>query len=273
LASGTEAAGETTLASVASMTKEAGRTFQIHVNEHVVGVERSLIERGSRQLEYLHSVGALNSSTLLAHATLMTPYEVNLLRETNASVAYNPVASQWKGNAVLNAQQLDALGVRFGLGTDGTRGDAFRLMDAAEACQRLAYGISSADFSCGGGWMWLHHASHLGVQAVGLDGVTGEIRSGLAADFLLVDLNVPEMTPSWDLTWEMVRLANRDQIEAVYVNGTLRLWRGWPVDWDAGALMAEAARMADAAVAQAPIQRVHPHSSEHRMKWEQGRRP
>ena len=39
-------------------------------------------------------------------------------------------------------------------------------------------------------------------------GVTGEIAKGLAADFLLVDIDVPEFSPSWDLTWELVRLAN-----------------------------------------------------------------
>jgi len=27
-----------------------------------------------------------------------------------------------------------------------------------------------------------------------------------------------------------VRFANRDQIEAVFVQGALRLWKGWPVD-------------------------------------------
>ena len=71
--------------------------------------------------------------------------------------------------------------------------------------------------------------------------VTGRIAAGLAADFLLVDLDVPELTPSWDLSWELVRLANRDQIEAVFVGGALRLWQGWPVDWDARALMREVA--------------------------------
>lgn len=64
--------------------------------------------------------------------------------------------------------------------------------------------------------------------------------------------------PSWDLTWELVRLANRDQIEAVYVGGVLRLRRGWPVDWDARALLCEVADVARRDVARAPIQRVHP---------------
>jgi cytosine/adenosine deaminase-related metal-dependent hydrolase len=212
----------------------------------------------------LHACGALNASALLAHATLLTPRELRLLRDSGAAVAYNPVASQWKGNAVLDAGLLGMLGVPFGLGTDGTRADGFRLMDAAEATQRLTHGLANGDSSCGGGWLWLDHGTHRGAEAAGLGAVTGRIAEGLAADFLLVDLDVPEFVPSWDLTWELVRLANRDQIEGVFVNGALRLWKGWPLDWDARALMREVAAIARRDVQRAPIQRVHPVADSHR---------
>jgi cytosine/adenosine deaminase-related metal-dependent hydrolase len=252
-----EAATDAMLGAVARMALEARASFQTHVNEHLVAVERSLVARGRRPLEILHQAGALNPAALLAHATLLTPHEINLLRDSGAAVCYNPVASSWKGNAVLHAELLDALGIPFGLGTDGTRGDAFRLMDAAETAQRLAFGLASGDSSCGGGWMWLDHATRLGARACGLGGITGAIAPGLAADFLLLDLAVPEMLPSWELEWELVRLANRDQIAAVFVNGAMRLRGGWPVDWDARALMREVARVAREDVARAPIQKIH----------------
>ena len=83
------------------------------------------------------------------------------------------------------------------------------------------------------------HATRGGADAAGLGALTGAVAVGRAADFLLIDLDVPEMTPSWDLRWELVRLASRAQIESVHVHGRLRLWQGWPVDWDARALLAE----------------------------------
>ena len=161
---------------------------------------------------------------------------------------------------------MAVLGVPFGLGTDGTRADGFRLVDAAEATQRIAHGLAHGDSSCGAGWLWLDHATHRGAEAAGLTAVTGRIAEGLAADFLLVDLDVPEFVPSWDLTWELVRFANRDQIEAVFVNGAMRLWNGWPLDWDARALMREVAAVAKRDVARAPIQRVHATADAHRRR-------
>lgn len=259
-----EAASDEMLAGVAAMCAESGAVFQTHVNEHLASVERSVVARGKRPLELLAQVGALGPQTLIAHGTLVTPGELMTLRDTDTAVSYNPVASQWKGNAVAPANLMAALGIRFGLGTDATRSDGFRLMDAAEAAQKLAFGLATGDASSGGGWTWFDHATHKGARAIGLGHVTGEIATGKAADFLVVDVDTPEMCTSVDLTWDLVRIGNRDQIDAVFVAGKLRLWQGWPVDWDARALQREVSRVAHAAMARAPIVRLHPTAAEHR---------
>ncbi|SPB18024.1 hydroxydechloroatrazine ethylaminohydrolase [Caballeronia novacaledonica] len=252
-----EAGSDGMLQTAAALCADAGAVFQTHANEHLAAVERSIVRRKMRPIEHLHYAGALGPQTLIAHATLVTPSELNLLAGTGAAVSYNPVASSWKGNAVAPALQMAALGIRFGLGTDGTRSDAFRLIDAAETAQRFAFGLATGDSSCGGGELWLDRALRGGANALRLDARIGEIAPGKAADFLLVDLDVPEMRPSWDLTWELVRLANRSQIDAVFVAGKLRLWQGWPLDWDARAFLREVDAIASEVVARAPIQRVH----------------
>ncbi|MFD3943860.1 amidohydrolase family protein [Streptomyces sp. NPDC058579] len=256
-----EAATEETLRHTARLAAESGAVLQIHVNEHLAGVERSLVRHGLRPLGHLHRLGVLGPHLLAAHATLLTPRELTLLAETGTAVSYNPVASAWKGNAVAPATAMAERGIRFGLGTDGTRGDGFRLADAAEFAQRLAYGLATGDSSCGAGWTWLEHATRGGADAVGLGARTGAITEGLAADFLLVDTTTPELALSWDLPWELVRRGNRDQITAVFVAGRLRLWGGRPVDWDGAALVRRAAELARRAVGGAAITRVHPTST------------
>ncbi|MFF5447761.1 amidohydrolase family protein [Streptomyces sp. NPDC012888] len=255
-----ESATERTLGETARLAAEAGATVQIHVNEHLAGVERSLLRHGARPLEHLHRVGALGPQLVAAHATLLTPRELSLLADTGTAVSYNPVASAWKGNAVAPATAMAERGVRFGLGTDGTRGDGFRLADAAEFAQRLAYGLASGDSSCGAGWTWLEHAARGGADALGLGARTGTVATGLAADFLLVDVSGPELALSWDLPWELVRRGNRDEITAVFVAGRLRLLRGRPVGWDGAGLVRRAAALSRAAVGRAGVTRAHPTS-------------
>ncbi|MFI7011832.1 amidohydrolase family protein [Streptomyces sp. NPDC050145] len=255
-----EAATEATLRGTARLAAEAGAVVQIHVNEHLAGVERSLVRHGLRPLEYLHGIGALGPQLLGAHATLLTPRELTLLADTGTAISYNPVASAWKGNAVAPATAMAERGIRFGLGTDGTRGDGFRLAEAAEFAQRLAYGLTTGDSSCGAGWTWLDAASRGGADALGLGARTGSVAAGLAADFLLVDVETPELAFSWDLPWELVRRGNRDQISAVFVDGRLRMWHGRPTDWDGDALVRQAAELARSAVGRADITRAHPTS-------------
>jgi hypothetical protein len=101
-----------------------------------------------------------------------------------------------------------------------------------------------------------------------------DIRTAVGAVVLaqLSVLLVPEMLPSWDLERELVRLANRGQILAVVVGGRPRLWRGWPVDWDARQLLEEARRRARKVGADAPVHIVHPTAGEHRRASRAGRR-
>ncbi|MGH3451673.1 MAG: amidohydrolase, partial [Haloechinothrix sp.] len=80
------------------------------------------------------------------------------------------------------------------------------------------------------------------------------------------DMTVPEMCPSWDMPWELVRLGASAQITAVIVAGRLRLWQGWPLDWDGPALVRQAAKVAAEVVARAPVTRAHPTSAEHRTR-------
>ncbi|RFU83475.1 amidohydrolase [Streptomyces triticagri] len=256
-----EAATETTLAATARLAADSGTVVQMHVNEHLAAVERSLVRHGLRPLEHLARVGALGPQLLAAHATLLTPSELTLLADTGTAISYNPVASAWKGNAVAPAAAMAERGIRFGLGTDGTRGDGFRLAEAAEFAQRLAHGNAVGDSSCGAGWTWLDHAVRGGADVTGLGAVTGRVAPGLAADFLLVDVDTPELALSWDLPWELVRRGNRDQIDAVYVAGRPRIWHGRPTGFDADALVRRAVELSREVVGRAPVVRTHPTSS------------
>jgi 5-methylthioadenosine/S-adenosylhomocysteine deaminase len=57
----------------------------------------------------------------------------------------------------------------------------------------------------------------------------------------------------------------------VYVGGRMRLWRGWPCDWDARALMQRVRERARDAVAGAPIQRLHLPAAEDRRRVQEAR--
>lgn len=207
------------IAALSRFCSERHILFQIHANEHTLEVHACIEAHAKRPIEYLHAIGALGPQTLLAHAVLVTKGEIDLIAHTGAAVAYNPVACIWKGNGVSPALEYIHRGIRVGLGSDATRNDGFRMIEAAETCQRIAFGQPNDDFSCGAGFRWIHAATQGGADACGLGSKTGALVAGRQADFLILDSSVPEVLPSWDLTWELVRYYDRADILATVVDG------------------------------------------------------
>lgn len=262
--SGVQAASGPLMRALSEFAAENGALFQIHTNEHHVEVHWSVVRYGKRPLEFFAENGAVGPHTLHHHSTLVTDAEIEILRETRSGVSYNPMASAWKGDRVAPALAFAARGVRFGIGTDSTRSDGFRLLEAAETCQRIAQGMSLADFSCGAAWTWIDAATRGSADVSGLGGVTGELREGMRADFLVLDRERPEVLPSWDFEWELVRLYNRDQIDAVVVDGKPVLVQGKPVGWSAEDFIDSNLQHAVGVVSAAPIERRHGVSTAHR---------
>lgn len=252
------------IAALAQFSRAHGILFQIHANEHTGEVQSCLEAYAKRPIEFLHSIDALGQTTLIAHATLVTPGEIAMLQATDTAVSYNPVAAMWKGNNVAPALEYLQRGIRVGLGSDATRNDGFRMLDAAESCQRLAYGMAVDDFSCGAGWRWVHAASAGGADAIGLGQVTGALEVGRAADFLIVDRAQPEVLPSWDLPWELVRYYDRADIVATFVDGQCLMAHGETTRFDMESFMAAALPLGVKEIAAARITRLHPVSQEHR---------
>lgn len=252
------------IAEVARYCRDTRILFQIHANEHTAEVHHAVQQYGKRPIELLHSINALGSTTLIAHATLTTPSEVVLLRETDTAVSYNPLASMWKGNAVAPALSYLRQNIRVGLGSDATRNDGFRLLDAAEACQRLVYALPVDDFSCGAGWIWLDAATRGGASAAGLGDITGSLEPGKEADFLILDMSAPEVLPSWDFTWELVRFYDRTHLRCVVIGGVPTVIDGRAIQFDGETFVADSKAYTERRVRTAGVTRIHGPSRHHR---------
>jgi cytosine/adenosine deaminase-related metal-dependent hydrolase len=252
------------IAALSAFCAERKIPFQIHANEHTLEVHACIEAYGKRPIEYLHSIGALGPQTLIAHAVLVTPSEIRLLQDTNTAVAYNPVASIWKGNGVAPVLEYLQRGIRVGLGSDATRNDGFRMIDAAEACQRLAFGIPNDDFSSGAGWRWVHAATQGGADACGLGSKIGALVPGRHADFLILDRRGPEVLPSWDFTWELVRYYDRADIAATVVDGQPVMLGGRSTVFDSEAFIRDALAEGEKWIRDTEIIRLHGTSRNHR---------
>lgn len=253
-----------TLSALSQACADRDILLQIHSNEHFPEVHESVVRFGLRPTELLHHHNVLGPHVLLHHTTLVSEPEIELIINTDTATSYNPLASIWKGNAVAPALRFAQRNVRFGIGSDTTSADAFKNLMAAEACQRIEHGMPVADFSCGAAHTWVDAATTQGSLATGGKDHHGPLLPGMAADFLLLDMMVPECLPSHDFEWELVRYYNRDQVVAVVIEGRPCLVNGAPLDWSVQELKTQGLRAAKSITSVKEITRCHGVSSGYR---------
>lgn len=252
------------LTKLSELCKDRGIIFQIHSNEHFPEVHECITRFGMRPTELLYKHSVLGSHILLHHTTLVSEPEIELIVETDTATSYNPLASTWKGNAVAPALRFAQRGVRFGIGSDTTSADAFKNLAGAEACQRIEHGLPVADFSCGAAFTWVEAATSQAALATGGADDHGALKQGMAADFLILDMMVPECLPSHDFEWELVRYYNRDQTDAVVINGDPRMINGKPFGWDVENFIEPSMELAKKITSNKDIVRCHGPSESYR---------
>jgi cytosine/adenosine deaminase-related metal-dependent hydrolase len=85
------------------------------------------------------------------------------------------------------------------------------------------------------------------------------------ADFLVLDCSGPEVLPSWDFTWELVRYYDRADIASTVVAGKLVMHAGRATRFDSEAFLEEAMREGSQWMRDTPIVRLHGPSANYRL--------
>ncbi|MDX1509893.1 MAG: amidohydrolase [Nitriliruptorales bacterium] len=230
---------EPTLRWVAEVAEERGLPIQIHLSETRGEVDDCVAATGVRPPRLLERNGLLHDRLLAAHGCWLDDDEIDLLAAAGATVATCPVS-----NMKLATGQLFPLskamrhGVHAGLGTDGAgSNNSLDLLEDAKIVTLLAKhekvdaaamnARETFDLAAG------RHSPLLGGRSIEVDA---------PADFLLVDLDTPELAGGGDLYGNLVYGNAASSIDTVVVAGRI-VMRGRVIA-DEDEIVAEAAARA-----------------------------
>jgi 5-methylthioadenosine/S-adenosylhomocysteine deaminase len=197
-----------------------GLRIHTHISETRGEVSDSIQKHGMRPVHYLQSIGFLGSDVSFAHGLYLDEEEIKILADYGCQIVHNP-ASNLKlasGNHFL-FQELKAAGVPVALGTDGTSSgnnlDMYETMKLASLTGKVAYDDPT---------VWNAHDTFVAAteSAEIITGFkTGKIKEGYLADLCLVNLNLPELTPNFNLISNLVYSANGSCIDTVICDGKI----------------------------------------------------
>jgi guanine deaminase len=168
--------------------------IQSHVAENVDEVKwvAELFPRSRSYLGVYGDFGLLRERAIYAHCIHLDAADRALMCETGAAAAISPTSNLFLGSGFFDHAAAAAGGMRYGLASDvggGTSFSPFHTMLAAYCVGRE--GQSKTGMSLTPGQLWWQHTAGA-AQALGLDGVVGNLQTGCEADFVVLN---PRATP------------------------------------------------------------------------------
>jgi 5-methylthioadenosine/S-adenosylhomocysteine deaminase len=199
------------------VAQSAGTPFHIHVAEGQYESARTLEEHGATPIRYLDKLGVLGERMIGVHCVWLDEEEIRLMGERGAGLAYCPSSNMVLGDGITRITELQAAGVTIGLGTDGgctnNRLSVFEEMRMAALLQKVRH--------LDGTRLPAEQAFQMGTLDGGrlLDLDAGDIKEGMLADFVAVDLGHPSLHPPTNLLKNVVYAMSPQAITDVWVHG------------------------------------------------------
>jgi 5-methylthioadenosine/S-adenosylhomocysteine deaminase len=172
-------------------------------------------------VEYLEAMGFLCDRLLAAHTIYVDEDDMRTLLRRGVGVSHNPKANS-RGNAGLSpAWEMFQMGLDIGLGTDGPMSsnqmDILNVMTHAAGVARFL-GDDATRFTP---YELVYMATMGGARALDMEDRIGSLEVGKRADIVLVDVDAPNMQPSYDPYATLAFAAYPENVRTTVVDGRI----------------------------------------------------
>ena len=237
---------EKTLRDSAALARKYHAPILIHVAEMRKELTDSLAQHGATPVQYLERIELLGPDVLAAHCIWVDYTDMKILADRQVGCVHNPSSNMMLASGVAPVVDERAAGMRVGLGTDGPAGsnndlDMMEEMDLAAKLQKTY----RADPRALGAKGALEMATIEGARALHMENEIGSLEPGKKADFVILNLNVPNAVPIYDVYSQIVYALKASEVETVIVGGKTLLEDGKLLTVDEVQAMAKAKEYAN----------------------------
>jgi 5-methylthioadenosine/S-adenosylhomocysteine deaminase len=209
---------------------ELSERYRLPVTTHVYETRAQLAKARSvypqhqgSLINYMDAVGLLTPRTSICHSVYITRAEIEQLARAGAGVVHNPLSNLKLKNGVAPLLDIKRAGINLALGCDNC---------SCSDCQNLFQAMKAFTLFCAGmdGEPTGVHASDAieaatlgGARALGLAGEIGEVRAGMKADLVLINLSDFSYLPFNSAARQLVYSETGRAVHTVLVDGKVVL--------------------------------------------------
>jgi 5-methylthioadenosine/S-adenosylhomocysteine deaminase len=204
---------------VSEEAQKRGLLKQTHLSESVTEVEDCIKARGKTPVEYLNDIGFLDYGTILAHCVQMRGNDIDIIRESGASVVTNPASNAKLGNGFAPVVKMHDAGINVCIGTDGTSSNNTLNMFREMGLLSLIHKGIHKDSTTMPAQTVLAMATENAAKALRAEDELGAIKEGAAADLCFVDLRSPSLFPNNNIISSLCYSANGSEVDSLIIDG------------------------------------------------------
>jgi 5-methylthioadenosine/S-adenosylhomocysteine deaminase len=232
---------EKTLRDSAALARKYHAPILIHVAEMRKELMDSLAQHGATPVQYLERIDFLGPDVVAAHCIWVDYNDMKILADHQVGCVHNPSSNMMLASGVAPVVDERNAGMLVGLGTDGPAGsnndlDMMEEMDLASKLQKT----NRVDPRALGAKGALEMATIEGARALHMEKQIGSLEPGKKADFVVLNLDVPNAVPMYDVYSQIVYALKASEVQTVVVGGKILLKDGKLLTVDQEAAMAKA---------------------------------
>ncbi|MGA2973349.1 MAG: amidohydrolase [Candidatus Bathyarchaeia archaeon] len=208
-------------AQIAEGARLLGTGITIHLSEVQEDVRYTKKEFGKMPAELMDEVGLVGPNVVFAHGVWLTENEWQILARKGANVAHCPSSNMKLSSGIAKVPEMMQAGVNVGIGCDGGPSnnsyDMIREMKTASLLQK----VRTMDPLATTAETVLEMATINGAKALGLQDQIGSIETGKKADLVIVNMQKPHLTPTFNPVSHLVYAAEGSDVETTIIDGKI----------------------------------------------------
>lgn len=206
---------------ISALAKERNMGITIHLSEVREDLDYAIAQGFRSPAEFAQAHGLLGARTVLAHCVWTDEQDWQLLAQTGTHVTHNPASNGKTATGIAPVQGMLDAGVNVAIGCDG--GPSNNTYDLVRDLRLVSYlgNLQRRDPTAVAAETVFEMATLNGARAMGLGDQTGSLEVGKKADFILIDMDKPHLTPCYDPVSTIVYAATGEDVDTVVIDGQI----------------------------------------------------
>jgi len=225
---------------ISKLAAERGMGITIHISEVRQDTDYAVSQGFRTPTEYCAAHGLLGPRTVIAHFVWSDAADWKMLAESGTHVSHNPASNSKTATGIAPVHGMLKAGVNVSLGCDG--GPSNNTYDVIRDMRMASYlaCLLENDPTVVPAENILEMATIRGARAMGLEDQVGSIEAGKRADFIVINMDKPHLTPCFDPVSTIVYAAHGSDVDTVVVDGKILMQNRKVLTLDEEAIVTDA---------------------------------